>query len=306
MTAPVFTTVTRTSGPTAAVKDGSVRPATFEFAFEEVPVLPQAFRRMVRTQEFDISEMALTTYLVAKEHGVPITGIPVFLVRAFHHGAIQVLAGSGVREPADLVGRRVGVHRGYTVTTGVWARDVLLREHGIDPRWITWVLSGDEHVEQYTPPGNVEPLPSGTTLEDQLRAGELAAVIGADLRTPDIVPLIPDALDAGLRALDQRGSWPINHLLVVRDDVLAARPGLAVEVFEVFSEAKRRWLEELRAGTPTRETRDDRVYRAVLDRTGTDPLPYGIKPNRAVLHDLVRTAVDQQILTRPAPLETVF
>jgi ABC-type nitrate/sulfonate/bicarbonate transport system substrate-binding protein len=301
---PLLRTVTRTSGATAALKDHSVQPRGFRFDFEDVPVLVQGFRRMVRELEFDVSEMALTTYLVAREHGVRFTALPVFLVRGFHHGAIQVLASSDVRTPTDLEGRRVGVNRGYTVTTGVWARAVLAQEHGVDLDAVTWVLSGDEHVAQYAPPPNVVPIESGRSLEDLLRAGELAAVVGADLDAPDVVPLLPDPVEAGFAALRDRGHYPINHLVVVKDDVLQAHPGLGRQVFDAFTRAKQAYVDRLRAGDAP--TAADRTYARVLDVTGRDPLPYGIEPNRSVLEELLQSAVDQRILSRPVRLEDVF
>jgi hypothetical protein len=111
--------VTRTQVATQALKDGTVRRAGWTLNFEEVPVLIQAFRRMVRTLDFDVTEMAFTTYFVAKAHGKPFTALPVFLVRGFHHGAIVRAVKSDGLVPTDLEGRRVGVNRGYTVTTGV-------------------------------------------------------------------------------------------------------------------------------------------------------------------------------------------
>ncbi|GAA4728655.1 ABC transporter substrate-binding protein [Modestobacter marinus] len=306
MAEPLLKTVTRTQGNNADLKSGAVAPQGFRFAFEEVPVLPQAFRRMVRDLEFDISEMALTTYLVAKAHGVAFTAVPAFLVRGFHHGAVQVLAGSDVRTPADLAGRRVGVNRGYTVTTGVWARAVLQDEYDVDLSGITWALSGDEHVTQYEPPANVVPLEPGGTMEEQLRSGQLAAVIGADLDSPDVVPLIPEPTEAGFRALEQRGLYPINHLVVVRNDLLRERPELAAEVFDVFARAKQRYVQRLRAEEIEAPTGTDRMYQRVLQATGSDPLPYGLEPNRAVLEQLLRAAVDQRILASPIAVEDVF
>jgi ABC-type nitrate/sulfonate/bicarbonate transport system substrate-binding protein len=303
---PLLKTVTRTQGNNEDLKSGAVTPRGFRFDFEEVSPLPRAFRRMVRGLEFDVSEMALTTYLVAKAHGVACTAVPVFLVRGFHHGAVQVLAGSDVCGPADLAGRRVGVNRGYTVTTGVWARAILRDEHDVDLDRITWVLSDDEHVQQYRPPANVVPIEPGATLAGQLRSGELAAVIGADLDDPDVVPLIPDPAEAGFRALQQRGLYPINHLVVVRDELLRDRPDLAADVFDVFARSKQRYVERLRAGAIEAPTATDRMYQRVLELTGSDPLPYGIEPNRAVLEQLLRSAVDQRILERLPALEDVF
>src|SRR6185312_9892321 len=115
MNLPELKTVTRTQGNNQALKNGSVTPRTFAFAFEEVDPLIAAFRRMVRGSEFDICEMAITTYICAKEFGKPMTAVPVPLVRAFHHGAILTSAKAGIGKPKDLEGKKVGVNRGFTV-----------------------------------------------------------------------------------------------------------------------------------------------------------------------------------------------
>src|SRR5437879_13670738 len=109
-------TVTRTQGNNRALKDGAVSPRTFAFDFIEVDPLIAAFRRMVRGNEFDICEMAITTYVCAKAHGKPMTAVPVFLVRAFHHGAILVNSKAGITRPTDLEGKQLGLNLGYTVT----------------------------------------------------------------------------------------------------------------------------------------------------------------------------------------------
>jgi 4,5-dihydroxyphthalate decarboxylase len=267
--------------------------------FDEVPVLVDGFRRMVRSLEFDVSEMALTTYLTAREHGVAFTALPIFLVRGFHHGAIRYNSRSGISGPKDLEGRRVGVNRGYTVTTGVWARGILASEYGVDLRRVTWVLSGDEHVASYVPPANVEP--ANADLGELLINGELDAVIGVDVDHPDVAPLIPDPEQAALRALSDRGFYPINHLVVVKDSVLQRYPEVTRAVFDAFTEAKERFVTQLRDGTVT-----DSVYTKVLQTTGTDPLPYGIEANRAMLEQLMDYALDQRILTRRVEIDDMF
>src|SRR5260370_11247709 len=161
-------------GHTEPLMDGTVTPRTFELEFEEVPVIIKAFRRMVRGLEFDICEMAMTTYLCARAHGKAFTAIPVFPLRAFHHGAVVYNTHAGIRTPKDLEGRKVGVNRGYTVTTGLWARSILQDEHGVDLSKITWVLSGDEHVAEYRPPANVVPIEKGKNIGDMLASGEHA------------------------------------------------------------------------------------------------------------------------------------
>ena len=114
MAALKLKTVFRPDGHTAPLKDGTVKPRTFEIEYEDVPVLIQAFRRMVRGLEFDICEMAITTYICAKAYGKRFTAIPVFPARVFHHGAILYNTKAGIRSPKDLEGKKVGVHRGYT------------------------------------------------------------------------------------------------------------------------------------------------------------------------------------------------
>jgi 4,5-dihydroxyphthalate decarboxylase len=298
-------TVTRTQGNNQALKDGMVRPRGCSFVFEEVDPLIAAFRRMVRGLEFDVCEMAITTYICARAHGKRMTALPVFLVRAFHHGAILVNTKADIRSPKDLEGKKVGVNRGYTVTTGVWARGVLQQEHGVDLSKITWVLSGDEHVAEYQPPANVVPIEPGKKMEDMLVAGELVAAVGVDTKHPDIKPLIPQAQEAGLAALRTRGHYPINHLVVIKDELLAAHPDLAVNVFNAFADAKRVYVERLKAGLIEKPTAVDELHKQVMTITG-DPLPYGIAPNRKVLDELIGHALTQGIITRKVTPEELF
>ena len=291
-----------TRGHTEALKNGSVKPRTCDFDFEEVPVIIKAFRRMVRTQDFDVCELAMTTYLASRAHGKPFTAIPVFPMRAFHHGAIVYNTNSGIRVPKDLEGRNVGVNRGYTVTTGVWARSILQHEYGVDLDAVTWVLSGDEHVAEFRPPSNVVPIAAGKSMEDLVASGDIPAAIGVQIDSSDVKPLIPNAKEAGFAALRRSGHYPINHTVVVRNDVLEAHPGLGDDLFDAFVEAKRRYVDRLTSGqieTP------DPVHMRVMEVLG-DPLPYGIEPNRQMLESLVGYAVEQKILPRRFALEELF
>ena len=301
-----LTAVTRTQGATLALKDGTVRPAGWTLDFVEVPVLVQAFRRMVRTLDFDVTEMAFTTYLVAKAHGKPFTALPVFLVRGFHHGAILRAAQADGLVPTDLEGRGVGVNRGYTVTTGVWARGILADEYGVDLDRVTWVLSGDEHVLEYEPPPNVVPVAPGKDVADLVASGELAAGIGVPADRQDLAPLIPHAAEAGYRALRERGLYPINHLVVVKDELLTAHPDLAAELFAAYAAAKNRYVAALASGAIADPTPADRMYLRVAQITGADPMPYGIAPNSAMIDQLIRHAVDQKILDKPLAAQDIF
>ena len=303
MDRPLLKAALVTRGHTKALKDGTVKPRSFDFEFEEVPTIINAFRRMVRGLEFDISEMAITTYLCARAYGKAFTAIPVFPMRAFHHGAILHNVKAGIRNPKDLEGQRVGVNRGYTVTTGVWARSILQHQYGVDLNRITWVLSGDEHVAEYQPPANVVPIAKGKKMEDMLITGEIPAAIGVQVDSPDVKPLIENAREAGFDALRQRGLYPINHTVVVSNDVLAAHPGVASDLFNAFSDAKRLYIARLEAGVI--ENADDEFFKRVMDVIG-DPLPYGIEPNRRMLEAIIGHAVEQGIISRRVLVEDIF
>lgn len=299
-------TVTRTQGNNAAIKDGSIVPRYYRFDFEEVPVLVHAFRRMVRKLEFDVCEMAITTYLCAKEHGKLFTALPIFLVRGFHQEAIIYNADSKIRSPKDLEGKRVGVNRGYTVTTGVWARGILQDAYGVDLSKVTWVLSGDEHVEEYKAPSNVVSMPSGTTLEEMLINGDIAAAIGVESKHPSLQPLIENPTEVGFTALRETGLYPINHLVVVKNELLAKHPDLATDVFEAFAEAKRIYVGKLRNDAIADLNKTDKMYKRVMEVTGEDPLPYGIEPNRENVEKLIEFALSQSIITRRPSFDEIF
>ena len=298
-------TVFRPLGHTQPLLDGEVKPKTFDIDYVEVEPLIGAFRRMVRGHEFDICELAITTYICAKAHGKRFTAVPIFPARVFHHGAILVNTKAGIASPKDLEGKRVGVNRGYTVTTGVWIRSILQDEHGVDLSKVTWVLSGDEHVEEYKAPANVVPIEKGKKMEDMLISGELVAAIGVAVDHPDVKTLIPNAKEAGFAALTGRGLYPINHTVVVRDELLDAHPDLAADVFNIFAQAKRLYIARLRGGEIAKPTKADEINKTVMDMIG-DPLPYGIAPNRKVIEGLIGHAQTQGIITKPFTVEDLF
>jgi 4,5-dihydroxyphthalate decarboxylase len=296
--------VSRTQGNNRAVKEGRITLPDYDLEFEEVPVLVHAFRRMVRELAYDVCEMAVTTYICAKAHGVKFTALPIFLVRGFHHNAIAHHVPSGLKSPADLAGKRVGVNRGYTVTTGVWARAIIQDEYGVDLSSVTWAPSGDEHVEAYRAPENVKPLEDGD-LEGRISSGDLVAAVGATFDHPDVATMIDDPFAAGVSALKTRGFYPINHCVAVRDAVLEEHPEVATQVFNAFAESKKLYLDDLKAGRISEPTAVDKVHLAAMDVID-DPLPFGIEPNRATLEGLVGHAVTQKIIPQPLALEELF
>jgi 4,5-dihydroxyphthalate decarboxylase len=290
-------------GHTAALKDRSIQPAGVELDLVEVTPLNAAFRRMVRDLEFDVSEMAVTTYLVAREHAKPFTALPVFPFRGFPHGAILYNDTAGVQRPADLEGKKVGV-RAYTVTTGVWARGVLARQYGVNPDKVTWVVVDEEHVREYALPANVEAAPAGASLPDLLASGAIAAGIGLGrVDAPHVKPLLPDVAAAEREWLDRSGAYPINHTIVVKDELLAREPDLAQRLYDAFEAAKQRFMPRLDSGELTG---DDAALARRRSLVGADPIPYGVEPNRRTLETLIQIAQDQHIVTRPLAVDELF
>jgi 4,5-dihydroxyphthalate decarboxylase len=291
-------------GLTKPLKDGSVRAADLHLEYIQVDPIVAAMRRMVRSLDFDICEMAFTTYLCAKAYGKPVTAIPVFLTRNFHHWAIFYNVNSGIAKPKDLEGRAVGVNRGYTVTTGLWARGILRTEYDVDLRKITWAPSDDEHVAEYKAPANVDYSYRGKPIADLLLSGKIAAAVG-DVRvnSPDIQPLIPDARNAGFAYFRKTGVYPINHGLVVKDSVLKADPGLAPELFRAFQAAKKIYLALLDAGKNLSPA--DEAAIALKGVVG-DPFPFGVNRNQKALETIVQFAVDQQVIPRKFSIEELF
>lgn len=305
MTVPRLKTVFRPLGHTRPLIDGRVEPSGFTIDFVDVPVLVKGFRRMVRSLEFDVCEMAMTTYICARSHGKKFTALPIFPARGLHHAAIVYNEESDIRNPKDLEGHKVGINRGYTVTTGVWARGILQDEYGVDLDKVTWLLSGDEHVEEYQAPANVRSIGSQETLEDLLQNRQIAAAIGGRFEGENIAPIIKNPEDAAFEALRTRGLYPINHTVVVRDELLHANPLLAANIFNAFARAKRLYIDRLKEQSIANPTDADDLNQRIMAITG-DPLPYGIEPNRKVLEKLIEHAVGQHIIERPIAVNDLF
>jgi 4,5-dihydroxyphthalate decarboxylase len=258
---------------------------------------------MCRTLEFDVCEMAITTYLTAKAHDKPFTALPIFVMRQFHHSPIVYNTKSGVKSPKDLEGKKVGV-RAYTVTTGVWARGILATEYGVDLDNVTWVVVDEEHVQEYRKPANVLERPKAN-LAEMLVAGEIAAAIGVGkIDSPDVKPLMPDASAAEAAWYRKTGIYPINHTVVVKDTLLDAEPSLAPHLFAGFEAAKAQFLKQLSEGSDLPP--DAAVLAKRRSIVGDDPLPNGLARNRKALEAIIRFAHEQKILPRVIKPEEMF
>ena len=230
-----YTAAVRDYPHTTALKTGERAPRGCRLEFADIEPIHKAFAPMVRELKFDFSELALATYLQARDAGRPISALPIALHGNFHHRSIYRLSGGPVRHPKDLIGTKVGV-RAYTQTTGMWVRGALAEDYGVDCDQITWVTTEGPHVAEYTEPGNVER--STETLVDLLRAGEISAVVIGPKAVPEgapFEPLIPDSREVEKAWYERHSTVPINHLLTVRTDVLREDPEAVRAVYDAFA-----------------------------------------------------------------------
>jgi len=301
---------------TSAIRNGSIPIEGVEA--EIITVEPQigAFRRMVRQVEFDVCEIAPTTYIIARAYGAPFVALPIFVVRRFHHSGLLVRPDAGIRHPKDLEGHKVGV-RAYSVTTGVWTRGILMDEYGLDSSKVTWVVDDEEHVTQLQLPSNVIHAPEGRSLADMMADGELvagfegAAGIGrsgspaggwktVEANYPDLFPNAPEIEAEWYR---RTGIYPMHGTIVVKDSVLDEHPWVAQSLYTAFSQAKNEWLKRLDAGEASKPS--DLKYARLRPLVG-DPLPYGMAANMKTINALRETAFKQRLTPRLMPVESLF
>jgi 4,5-dihydroxyphthalate decarboxylase len=307
-------------GHSRALKWGDVRIEGVESAFVEVVPIIGAFRRMVRDVEFDICEMAPTTYMIARALGAPFIALPVFLMRRFHHGGFVVRPDAGIRIPKDLEGKKVGV-RAYSVTTGVWTRGIFVNEYGLDSSKVTWVVDDEEHVTTLKLPPNVVHAPEGKSLQSMMKAGEIVAgftgpagvgragppISGWDKASEAAADTYPELI-ANVEKVEadwfrHSGIYPIHGLIVVKDEHIKRYPWLARSLMNAFVEAKKPYLEELKGGQG--DTPEDKRYRNFLSLM-SDPLPYGIAANRPSIEALVTYSLQQELIPSRPQLSQVF
>ncbi len=225
---------------TEALLSGKVTSPNFDFEFHEIEPIHDAFKPMAREQRFDVSELAVFTFLQAYVYKKPVVLLPIVLASRFQHGCI-VYNTDFHKEltPQTLRGKKVGV-RAYTQTTGAWVRNILSVEHGLDLESVEWVIFEGAHLAEYQEPPFVTRAPAGTKLLPMLMSGQVdAGILGNDLPDdPKIKAVIPNAAQAGRAWFDKTGELPINHMLVVKRDLLRFRPDLVREIYSMFKRAK--------------------------------------------------------------------
>jgi 4,5-dihydroxyphthalate decarboxylase len=264
------------------LKNGQLRSDLIALDFVEMKPVTKAFKPMVREQRFDVSELALATFLQAKAYNKPLILLPATVMGRFQHGCMLHNAERGRLTPSDLAGRRVGV-RAYSQTTGVWLRGILQNDYGVDLSRVHWVTFEDAHVAEYKDPAGVERAADDKNMTKMLQAGELdAAIYGSDMPDdPRLQSVIPAPDDAARAWYDKHGVVPVNHMVAVTEALARSRPDFVIEIYRMLCDGKK-------AAKPTQAT-------------GIDTIPFGYEANKPAIEMMTSYMLQQGLIVdRPA------
>jgi 4,5-dihydroxyphthalate decarboxylase len=271
---------------TLPLKRGEVKSPRLTLTFSDIKPANRFFKPMVRELKFDVSEMAIGTFVQAKAYGKPLVLLPATMMGRFQHGTILCRAAQPVR-PAELPGKRVGI-RSYSQTTGIWVRGILQNEYGVDVDRIHWVTQEDGHLAEYREPPGVERIAADKNLLDMLRAGEIdAAIYGANLPSdPALTSVIPDPEAAALAWFAEHKIVPINHMVVVTEKFARSNPEAVREIYRLLVQSK--------------------AAAGALKPGAIDFLPFGLDACRSGLQAIINFALQQNLITRKIAVEELF
>jgi 4,5-dihydroxyphthalate decarboxylase len=281
MTFPRLRTVLGNHAHVQPLKRGEVRSDLFELEFIDYTPTNRAFKAMVREQAFDVCEMAIVTYLMAKAHRKPLVLLPAVMLGRFQHAYAIYNSERGTIGPGDLKGKRVGI-RSFTTTTGAWIRGILANDYGVDLENIHWITFEDPHVLEYR--DTTERAPKDKNIVEMLLNGELDAVLGETSNDPRLKPLFPDPGAEAGRWFAQHQVVPVNHLVVVTEKLARERPQIVREIYDLFKQSK------AMAGQPATP----------------DPVPFGVEANRKSLQLIIDYAAQQSLIPRRFSVEELF
>ncbi len=269
---------------TLALRRGEVRSSQVAFDFADVKAASGAFKRVVRDLEFDLAELAIVTFLIAKAHGKPLVLLPAVVMGRFQHPYLVYDPARGPLAPGDLAGRRVGM-RSYSVTTAAWVRGILADDYGVDLGRVRWVTVEEPHVAEFRDPPNVERAPAGKALAEMLRAGELDAAILGEVPAADspLKPLIPDPAAAARDWQKRHGAIQINHMVVVTEALSRSQPDAVREAYRLLAASHDS------AGGPAPDT-----------------TPFGLTANRRNLETAIDCVFRQGLIPRRFAVDELF
>ena len=298
--------------------DGSVRVAGVDLQVLEVgqssPLKHGQDRheRMLQKGEFDICELSLSSYLIAKSRGMPFTAIPVFPRRLFSLSQMWVNVNAGINHPRDLIGRKVGLST-FQTTLSVLAKGDLQSEYNVPWRKIEWFISKDEAVPLKPIEGvTMQLLKPGQKMGAMLERGEIDALMvphpphealrgGGSIRR-----LFADAKAEETKYFQKNGYYPIMHLIAIKDDVLKANPQLAASVMAAFDHAKGICMDYYDDPNWSRFVWGRHLFEEERKAFGADPWPHGVKKNRANLERFIDYSLDQGLMERKLSVEEIF
>jgi len=272
---------------TQALKSGQIKSDRVALNLTEVNPVYKAFTMMVREQKFDISEMALVTYLQGKAFGKPIVLMPATMMGRFQHGTMLYNSERGTVTPDTLEGRRVGV-RSFAQTTGCWLRGILWKDYGVNLAKVQWVTFEDAHIPEFKDPPGVERAPDGKDMTKMVLDGELdAAIFGTVVPgDPRLKSVVADPDAAAKEWYKKYGTVPINHMVVVKTSLSQSNPDAVREVFRMLHESKKA------AGLP---------------KPGAiDTLPFGFAAVKPALDLMSSYALEMKIIPRRYSVEELF
>ena len=263
--------------------------------------------RFLRNQEFDLAELSISSYLLARDAGLPVNALPVFPHRRFRHGFVFLNAAKGIRKPRDLIGRRVGV-KSFQVSAILWMRGILEHEYGVPHKSIQWFSELDEDVE-FVPPVDLDltRLPEDKFIEDMVATGELDAIIHPDLiepilkKDPRVVRLFPDYKTEEMAYFKKTGVFPIMHALGVKQEVIDRWPWVPISLYEALEEAKAIGMARMRNPRIAPLAWYRTYWEEQVELLGPDPWEYGLTPrNRNTLDTVIGFSHEQGLIrTRP-------
>jgi 4,5-dihydroxyphthalate decarboxylase len=294
--------------------DGSVKPEGIDLNWLVLPHL-EIWTRMLNYYDFDASEISLSSYIISRTIGKPLTAIPVFPARAFRHSYVFINTKSGIREPKDLMGKRVGLAE-FQQTATVWIRGTLQHEYGVnldEIDWFTWVPRSRMEMElpkRY----KVTHLPPDRKPDQMLFAGELDAIMVPSLfpslfnPPPHIRRLFQDSQKVEAEYFRKTGIFPIMHSIALRQDVWEKEPWIARSLFKAFQRAKEDAYARLVDLSPYKISLA--WFRGPVEEQkqilGNDPWPYGFEKNRRVVETLTTYLYEQGLIQNKPPAEELF
>ena len=296
---------------TRPILAGEVKPKGLKLDIREGKSMDALSRSMLNL-EFDIAEMSIATYSKAREQGIPLIALPLFTSgRRFMHAGLQFAAKAGIKDPSQLRGRRVAVGQ-YWLSAAIWQRQFLQEMYGVAPDEMNWVTLREERLEALRIPAGVKHRldSSGRSPRELAAAGEIDATLspGGHLPpgTPDpLVPAFPNPLAAQRIYYERTGIFPIVHITVIKQDLVARYPEIVGNLCDAYLRA-REIARARPASGPADSPEGGEVTKDLLEIIGSDPWTYGVRLNRKPLEAFVATAYAQQLVSRKLAVDELF